>query len=278
VGDGDIEMGDADADANVVKKKAEAQAAKKTAVEAAQARKKAEAEAQAKRKAEIEAGQVKRKAEAAAAKAKKKAAAAAKRTVVPDSDDTATDLEPTAGPPTLRDPTRTGIARARGAHLTVNTGTSALTTTTRTTDPLRTPATPTFESDLARHMRQLSPTLDLDPARDNRRLADLQPDLNSDLMKQASGHWGDQPARIPLVSAFLDASLGWPLASDFLVGEIRATNLTGLRAAGDTLYTLPRIWTPRAKDAGGKATVISISLDNGDNKSDGTGSDDTGSG
>jgi hypothetical protein len=193
VGDGDIEMGDADADAdaeaNVVRKKAEAQAAKKTAVEAAQARKKAEAEAQAKRKAEIEAGQVKRKAEAAAAKAKKKAAAAAaKRTVVPDSDDTATDLEPTAGPPTLRDPTRTGIARARGAHLTVNTGTSALTTTTRTTDPLRTPATPASESDLARHMRQLSPTLDLDPARDNRRLADLQPDLNSDLMKQASGH------------------------------------------------------------------------------------------
>jgi hypothetical protein len=263
-----------------VRKKAEAQAAKKTAVEAAQARKKAETEAQAKRKAEIEAGQVKRKAEAAAAEAKKKAAAAAKRTVVPDSDDTATDLEPTAGLPTLRDLTRTGIARARGAHLTVNTGTSALTTTTRTTDPLRTPATPAFKSDLARHMRQLSPTLNLDPARDNRRLADLQPDLNSDLMKQASGRWGDQPARIPLVSAFLDASLGWrnPLASDFLVGEIRATNLTGLRAAGDTLYTLPRIWTPRAKDAGGKATVISISLDNGDNKSDGTGSDDTESG
>jgi hypothetical protein len=98
LGDGDIEMGDADADANVVRKKAEAKAAKKTAVGAAQAMKKAEAKAQAK---------IKRKAEAAAAETKRKAdAAAAKRTIVPNSDDTATDLDVSTRP--------TRITRARG--------------------------------------------------------------------------------------------------------------------------------------------------------------------
>jgi hypothetical protein len=175
-------MRDADADANVVRKKAEAEAAKRAAVEAAQARKKVEAEAQAKKKVDSAAAEAKRK-------------AAARRTVVPDSDDPdpTTDLNQ---PPVRNRPTR--IIRARGAHLTVNTGITAPITTTPA--PPRTPATPAFESELARRMRQMSVTPD--PDIDDRRPAYLQPNPNFAAMRQGSWRRGDQPARTPLANVF----------------------------------------------------------------------------
>jgi hypothetical protein len=151
--------------------------------------------------ADADANVVRKKAEAEAKKkAKKKAdAAAAKRTVVPDSDDPdpATDLNQPKRP--------TRIARARGAHLTVNTGITAQITTAPTAAPPRTPATPAFESELARRMRQMSVTPD--PNVDDRRPAYLQPNPNSVAMRQGSWRRGDQPARTPLASVFAGKKL-----------------------------------------------------------------------